>query len=66
MSLSIFQVSCLGTIGGFVGLLIGAAVVPAFFAWFGYSPIVALLGVPIGAVVGLILGIVISLQLMAR
>ena len=65
-SLAALQVRCLGTAGGCIGAAIGAflgfSVVGAMTSNF----LLAISGLPVGALIGMLVGLFVSLRLMAR
>jgi hypothetical protein len=64
-SLALFQVRCLGTIGGIVGFLLGVLLVPAVLSLLTHNAVLALIGVPVGAIIGITLGIGLTLKILA-
>jgi hypothetical protein len=65
-SLAAFQVRCLGTVGGCLGMLVGAFAGSVVAAGLTHNAFMTFPGVMIGALVGAAVGVFISLRVMAR
>lgn len=65
-SLAAFQVRCLGTLGGCLGMLIGAFAGSVVAAGLTHNAFMSFPGFIVGAMVGMVVGILVSLRLMAR
>lgn len=65
-SLAAFQVRCLGTVGGCLGMVVGAFLGSVVAADLGHSALLLVPGLRFGAMIGAAVGIFVSLQLLAR
>ena len=65
-SLAAFQVRCLGTVGGCLGMLVGAFAGSIVSAGLTHNAFMSFPGFVVGALVGTAVGIFVSLRAMAK